>query len=107
MDLIRLRMSRCFIPLGYVVHLDKQSSEMRFRGGESVDGFDGSSDQTLKRNPLSYYTTGVAMAVVCAILVCGMVHIKYSLLLIGKNSPLFALLLSEWSFTKCLTPYNP
>ena len=49
MDPIRLRMS-----MGYVVHLDKQSSEMRFRGGASVDGFDGSSDQTLKRNPLTY-----------------------------------------------------
>ena len=31
--------------------------------------------------------------------VCGMVHIKEPLLLIGKSSP-------EWSFTICLTPYN-
>ena len=42
--------------------------------------------------------------------VCGMVHIKEPLLLIGKNSPCggsrFPLSLSEWSFTICLTPYN-
>ena len=42
--------------------------------------------------------------------VCGMMHIKESLLLIGKSSPCggnrFPLLLSEWSFTICLTPYN-
>ena len=42
--------------------------------------------------------------------VCGMVHIKETLLLIGKSSPCggsgFPLSLSEWSFTICLTPYN-
>ena len=42
--------------------------------------------------------------------VCGMVHIKEPLLLIGKSSLCggsgFPLLLSEWSFTICLTPYN-
>ena len=42
--------------------------------------------------------------------VCGMVHIKEPLLLIGKNSPCggsgFPLSLSEWSFTICLMPYN-
>ena len=42
--------------------------------------------------------------------VCEMVHIKEPLLLIGKSSPCggsgFPLLLSEWSFTICLTPYN-
>ena len=41
---------------------------------------------------------------------CGMMHIKESLLLIGKSSPCggsgFPLSLSEWSFTLCLTPYN-
>ena len=39
-----------------------------------------------------------------------MMHIKEPLLLIGKGSPCdgsgFPLLLSEWSFTICLTPYN-
>ena len=42
--------------------------------------------------------------------VCGMVHIKEPLLLIGKSSPCggsgFPISLSEWSFTICLTPYN-
>ena len=42
--------------------------------------------------------------------VCGMVHIKELLLLIGKSSPCgssgFLLSLSEWSFTIYLTPYN-
>ena len=42
--------------------------------------------------------------------VCGMMHIKEPLLLIGKSSlyggSRFPLSLSEWSFTICLTPYN-
>ena len=42
--------------------------------------------------------------------ICGMVHIKEPLLLIGKSSPCgdsgFRLLLSEWSFTIYPTPYN-
>ena len=42
--------------------------------------------------------------------VCGMVHIKEPLLLIGKSSLCggsgFLFSLSEWSFTICLTPYN-
>ena len=42
--------------------------------------------------------------------VCGMVHIKEPLLLIGKSSPCggswFPLSLSEWSFTIYPTPYN-
>ena len=41
--------------------------------------------------------------------VCGMVHIKDPLLLIGKSSlcsSRFPLLLSEWYFTICLTLYN-
>ena len=42
--------------------------------------------------------------------VCGMVHIKEPLLLIGKSSPSggsgFPFSLSEWSLTICLTPYN-
>ena len=43
-------------------------------------------------------------------LVCGMVHIKEPLLLIGKSSLCggsgFPFSLSEWSLTICLTPYN-
>ena len=42
--------------------------------------------------------------------VSGIVHIKEPLLLIGKSSPCgssgFPLLLSEWSITICLMPYN-
>ena len=42
--------------------------------------------------------------------VCGMVHIKEPLLLIGKSSPCgssgFPLSLSEWPFTICPMPYN-
>ena len=42
--------------------------------------------------------------------VCGMVHIKEPLLLIGKSSPCgcsgFPLSLSEWFSTICPTPYN-
>ena len=42
--------------------------------------------------------------------VCGMMHIKESLLLIGKSSlcggSWFPLLVSEWSCTICLMPYN-
>ena len=43
-------------------------------------------------------------------LVCGMVHIKEPLLLIGKSSlcggSRFPLSLSEWSFTICPMPYK-
>ena len=42
--------------------------------------------------------------------VCGIVHIKEPLLLIGKSSLCggsgFPLSLSEWFFTLCPTPYN-
>ena len=42
--------------------------------------------------------------------VCGMVHIKEPLLLIGKSRPCggsrFPLSLSEWSFTISVMPYN-
>ena len=42
--------------------------------------------------------------------VCGMIHIKEPLLLIGKSSLCggsgFPFSLSEWSFTICPTPYT-
>ena len=42
--------------------------------------------------------------------ICGMMHIKELLPLIGKSNPCggsrLPLSLSEWSFTICLTPYN-
>ena len=42
--------------------------------------------------------------------VCGVMHIKYPLLLIRKSSPCggsrFPFSMSEWSFTICMTPHN-
>ena len=85
--------------------------------GKSVRSWcDGSSDRSFMVNPLSYIlfqpvyhdwcNNGCGMCYP----VCGMVHIKYPLLLIGKRSPCggsrFPLLLSEWFFTICPTPYN-
>ena len=59
--------------------------------------------------PASAPMTGLTKAVVCVIL-CEMVHIKEPLLLIDKSSLCggggFPFLLSEWSLTICLTPYN-
>ena len=55
-------------------------------------------------------TTGVKKGRGMCYPVCGMMHIKQTLLLIGKSSPCggrgFSLSLYEWSFTICLTPYN-
>ena len=52
----------------------------------------------------------ITKAVVCAMLSCGMVHIKEPLLLIVKSSLCdgsgFPFSLSEWCLTICLTPYN-
>ena len=76
----------------------------------------GSSDRSFVVDPFSYFlfqpviydwfNQGFGMCYP----VCGMVHIKEPLLLIGKSSPCvdsgFPLSLSEWSFTMCLTPYN-
>ena len=68
-------------------------------------------------NPLSYFLfqpvlynwCNKSCGMCCA--VCGMVHIKDSLLLIGKCSSCsggsrFPLSLYEWSLTICLMPYN-
>ena len=77
---------------------------------------DGSSDQSYMVDPLSYFSFQPVLHDWCnkccgmCYPVCGMVHIKEPLLLIGKTnlcgSSGFPLLLSEWSFTICLTPYN-
>ena len=59
-----------------------------------------------------YIVTASAPQKLCGMYypVCGMVHIKEPLLLIEKSSPCgdsaFPLLLSKWSFTICLMPYN-
>ena len=67
-------------------------------------------------DPLSYFSFQLELHDWCntgrgmCYPVCGMMHIKEPLLLIGKSSPrdgiAFALSLSEWSFIICLTPYN-
>ena len=75
---------------------------------------DGSSDRSFMMDLLSYflfqsvlhdwYNKGRGMCYH----VCGMVHIKEPLLLIGKSTPCggsgFSLSLSEWSFNICPTP---
>ena len=68
-------------------------------------------------NPLSYFSFQPVLHDWCNkglgmyYPVCGMMHIKEPLLLIGKSSPCsgssrFPFSLSEWSFTVCPTPYN-
>ena len=84
---------------------------------ESVQSWcDGSSDRSFMVDPLSYFSFQPVLHDWCnkgcgmCYPVCGMVHIKDPLLLIGKNSPCgrsrFPLSQSEWSFTICPTPYN-
>ena len=81
---------------------------MYLRGKSVRSWCDGSSDRSFMVNPLSYFTFQPVLHDWCY--VCGMMHIKEPLMLIGKSSPCgvsgFHLLLSEWSFTICLTPYN-
>ena len=67
-------------------------------------------------NPLSYFSFQPVLHDWCnkgrgmCYPVCGMMHIKEPLLLIGKSSPCggsgVPLSLYEWFFTICLTPYN-
>ena len=76
----------------------------------------GSSDRSFMVDPLSYFSFQPMLYDWCnkgrgmCYPVCGMVHIKEPLLLIGKSSPCggsgFPLSLSKWSFTICQTPYN-
>ena len=73
-------------------------------------------DRSFMVDPLSYFSFQSVLHDWCnkcrgiCYPVCGMVHIKEPLLLIGKSSPYggsgFPLSLSELSFTICLTPYN-
>ena len=78
---------------------------------------DGSSDRSFMGvDPLSYFLFQPVLHDWCnkgrgmCYPVCGMVHIKEPLLLIGKSSPCggsgFPFSLSEWSLTIGLTPYN-
>ena len=85
--------------------------------GKSVRSWcDGSSDRSFMVDTLSYLSFQPVLHHWCnkgrgmCYSVCGMMHIKEPLLLIGKSSPCgssgFPLSLSEWSFTICMTPYN-
>ena len=77
---------------------------------------DGSSDRSLMVDPLSYFSFQPVLHDWCTkgrgmcYPVCGVMHIKEPLLLIGKSSLCgdsgFPLSLSDWFFTICLTPYN-
>ena len=86
--------------------------------GKSVRSWcDGSSDRSFMVDPLSYFSFQPVLHDWChkgrgmCYPVCGIMHIKEPLVLIGKSS-LYGgsrcpLSLSEWSFTIiCLTPYN-
>ena len=84
---------------------------MKLRGKSIRSWCDGSSDRSFMVDPLSYFSFQPVLHDRCMCYpVCGMMHIKEPLLLIGKSSLCggseFRLSLSEWSFTICLTPYN-
>ena len=89
---------------------------MQLRGKSVRSWCDGSSDRSFMVDPLSYFLFQPVLPDWCnkgrgmCHPVCGMMHIKEPLLLIGKSSPCggsgFPLSLSEWYFTIYLTPYN-
>ena len=84
--------------------------------GKSIHSWcDGSSDRSFMVDPLSYFSFQPVLHDWCnkghgmCYPVCGTMHIKEPLLLIGKSSPCgssgYFLSLSEWSFNICPTPY--
>ena len=91
-------------------------SEMLLRGKSVRSWCDGSLDPSFVVDPLSYFLFHPVLHDWCnkghgmCYLVCGMVHIKEPLLLIGKYSLCggsgFPFSLSEWPLTISLTPYN-
>ena len=99
------------------VHPMKDRSDDPSHRGKSVRSWcDVSSDRSFMVDPLSYFTFQPVLHDWCNKChgmyypVCGMMHIKEPLLIIGKSSPCggsrFPLSLSEWFFTICPTPYN-
>ena len=82
---------------------------MYLRGKSVRSWCDGSSDRSFMVDPLSYFSFQPVLHDWCnkghgmCFPVYEMMHIKESLLLIGKSSPCswsgFPLSLSEWSFT--------
>ena len=91
-------------------------SKMQLRGKSIRSWCDGSSDRSFMVDPLSYFSFQPVLHDGCnkgcgmCNAVCGMMHIKEPLQLIGKSSPCggsgFHLSLSKWSFTICPTPHN-
>ena len=77
---------------------------------------DWSSDRSFMVDPMSYFSVQPVPHDWCnkgrgmCYHVCGIMHIKEHLLLIGKSSPCgssgFPLSLLDWSFTICPLPYN-
>ena len=103
-----LKESRLYTYYSFKLTLSRArcSSVVRWVVGSILHGVD----------PLSYFSFQPVLHDWCnkgrcmCYLVCGMVHIKEPLLLIGKSSPCggsgFPFSLSEWSLTICLAPYN-
>ena len=78
--------------------------------GNSVHSWcNGSSDRSFMVDPLSYFSFQPVLRDWCN-KGCGMCYPVCGMMLIGKSSPCcnsrFPLLLSDWSFTICLTPDN-
>ena len=100
----------------YYYYLISNRSETYLRGKSVRSWYDGSSDRSFMVDPYSYFSFQPVLHNWCnkgrgmCYPVCGMMHIKEPLLLIGKSSPYggsgFPLSLSEWYFTICLTLYN-
>ena len=92
-------------------------SEMQLRGKNVRSWCERSSYRSFMVDLLSYFSFQPVLHDWCnkgramCYPVCGLVHIKYPLLLIEKNSQCsggngFPLLLSKWFFTICPTPYD-
>ena len=103
-----MRSNRSFVVdlLSYLSFQVERSLMVRWVVGSILHGVD----------PLSYFSFHPVLHDWCnkgcgmCYPVCGMVHIKEPLLLIGKSSLCggggFPFSLSEWSLTICMTPYN-
>ena len=95
------------------VHMGARCSSAHGAMGHRIDG---SLDRSFIMDPFSYFSFQPVLHDWCnkgcgvCYFVCGMMHIKELLLLIGKSSlcggSRFPRSLSVWSFPICLTPYN-
>ena len=115
---LKVTADQVYLFITYYRSENKNGHSGRLEGrGKCVRSWcDGSSDRSFMVDSLSYFSFQPVLHDWCnkgcgmCYPVCGMVHIKEPLLLIGKSSPCggsrFPLSLSEWSFTICLTLYN-